>query len=175
MDHNEYLAALAQNVLDLIDEAELLFDKKRWARAAGLAMCAGEQAIQYDRHKHDPNAAIIKDHGVIGGIWNRHDIAATLSAKATMTGIIFNMEAQAGSVANEIDKKWERREWYIEQGIDPTADIPDFERNLPNQRIRAFYTNRDRNGPALWDEPQARAWIDRAKAIAKTAQIPGCC
>jgi hypothetical protein len=171
MNHDEYLTALARNVRDLLDEAELLIRDQRWARAAGLAICAGEQAIQFDRHKHDPSLAIIKDHGVVGGIWDRHDTARAVSGKATMRKVTFPSETQAGSNANEVDKKWERRQWYIEQGIDPAADIPDFERNLPTQRIRAFYTNPDRDGPASWDEQQARARIERAKAIARTVGI----
>ena len=62
MDHVKYLAALAQNARDLIYEAELLFYMKLSPRAAGLAMYAGEQAIQYDRHTHNPNADVLKQH-----------------------------------------------------------------------------------------------------------------
>jgi hypothetical protein len=38
----------------LIAEAELLFRNRHWARAAGLAMYAGEEAIKFDSLKKHP-------------------------------------------------------------------------------------------------------------------------
>jgi AbiV family abortive infection protein len=79
MPDEEHLNELAQNVRDLIAEAELLFENRHWARAAGLAIYAGEEAIKFDFIKNHPENTP-DSHESRGGVWNQHDQNAYVSA-----------------------------------------------------------------------------------------------
>jgi AbiV family abortive infection protein len=165
MHDERCLHELAKNVRDLIAEAELLFRNRHWARAAGLAMYAGEEAIKFDSLKNHPETTT-HNHASRGKVWNQHDQNAYVSAASQ------SEYASPRYLARGLEAKAERAKFYREalheDGRPCRTEIPDFMRDLPSARQRSFYVDVGRDGPSSVTEEQARMWIERANKIAGT-------
>lgn len=174
MDHDQYLAALAQNVRDLIGEAELLFNHKRWARAGGLAMYAIEQAQKYDAEKADPETPWQLDHSEAGGVFKHYMQDVFASSMATDRIVVLYVDEEHERLS-ELWAKSERanifRQALFDVGEPVRAVIPPHLREMHKQRGRSFYVNRHMPGPSSFTEEQARDWIEQAKKLSRTVKI----